>query len=1194
MASSGSSQIGSMTSQADILCWCSRQSDVEESLDEVPRDDEEKRANIRHILLRPDTYIGSIEAVKQAMWVIDNRNLVHRVISFVPGLYKICDDVLVASADHKRQYPSSNCIKINIDSENSVISVRISGRGIPISEHAREVTHTPRNVDVTCAGNESGNTVLPNVFSKKFTVLTACRYHRRAVEQSWIDNMSKKDNIRETTFDGDDDFVEITFSPDLEKFSIAQLDSDTVALLSRRAYDVAGCLDNVNVFLNEKELPISGFKAYVDFYVKSVQSEDSQPLKVVHEQVNPRWEVCLCMSEKGFQQVSFVNSITTTKGGRHVDHVADQIVTVLMERVKERIAEGVDIKPYQIKNHMFVFVNCWIENPTFDSRTRQNMVLPSANFAAECQLGEEFLEGALSCGIVESVVRWIQAHKENVTDQEQTTTSQKPLKLWGIPKFDDAREAGGENSSKCTLILAEGDSARAFARGGLGVAGRHLYGVYPIRYKLMNVRDASSRQVRDNVDICNIMAILGLEFEKMYDTPESLNSLRYGRVMIMANQDVEGAHFKGLLINFFHHNWPALLKQEFLEQFVTPVVKVFKGEQAFHFFTNSEEWKKHTPESRAWKVKNYKGLGTSTMKEAREYFNDIHRHKIPFKYEGPQDDEAIELAFSRRKCDERRSWMVDFMVERRKKREAGMEERSLYSKETGRISYKDFINKELVAYFLQDNERCIPAMADGLKPSQRKVLYTCFEKYDNEEVKVVELAAAVSEITSYRFGEQSLMSTIINLAQNFVGSNNLNLLQPIGQFGTRLRGGRDAASPRYIFTQLSSLARLLFPACDDNLLTYLHDDDNQRIEPENYVPIIPMVLVNGSEGIGTGWSTRICKYDVREVVDNIRRMIAGEEPVPMLPSYRKFKGTIEEVEPNRFLVTGVIEVVDSTTVVITELPIGTWTQIYREQVLERMLHCVSDFDELHVDGEVRFVVKMSQDELRKAEEADLHKVFRLQTTLSQTMVLFDTHGCIRRYDNAREILKEFFSLRMELYHKRKTHLEGLLRAESSRIGNQVRFIEERTEGKIRIENMSTEEAIQLLAQRGYDSDPVEARMGSQGNGASDSEETGDEGDGVSESGPASGPDFKYLLGMAMWSLTKEKKEELLRHRDKKEQELSDLKKKTAGMLWLEDLQALSRELDPFRSTENTRGSKHAKTVKKSKTRQIKTRDKTKT
>ncbi|XP_072178241.1 DNA topoisomerase 2-beta-like [Diadema setosum] len=1029
-----------------------------------------------------------------------------------------------------------------------------------------------RNSDVTCAGYEGDNTVLPKVFGKKFTVLTACRYHRRAVEQSWMDNMNKKDVIRKTTFDGDDDFVEITFSPYLEKFNMARLDGDTVALLSRRAYDIAGCLDNVNVFLNGQELPISGFKAYVDLYVKSVQGEDSQPLKVVHEQVNPRWEVCLCMSEKGFQEVSFINGIATTKGGRHVDHVADQIVTVLMERVKEKIAEGVDIKPYQIKDHMFVFVNCWIEKPTFDSQTRENMVLPSANFAHDCQLGEEFLEGALSCGIVESVVRWIQARKQNVTDQEQATASQNPSKLRGIPKFDDAREAGGKNSSKCTLILAEGDSARAFARGGLGVAGRDRYGVYSIRHKLMNVRDASSRQVRDNTDIINIMAILGLEFEELYDTPESFNSLRYGRVMIIANQDVEGAHFTGLLINFFHHNWPALLRQEFLEQFVTPVVKVCKGGQKFHFFSNSEfkEWKKCTPKSRAWKVKYYRGLGTSTMKEAKEYFSDMHRHKIPFIYEGPKDDEAIELAFSRRKCDERRSWMVDFMVARRKNREAGLEERSMNSKETRRISYNDFINKELVAYFLQDNERCIPAIADGLKPSQRKVLYTCFEKYENEEVQVAELAAAVSEITSYRFSEQSLMSTIINLAQDFVGSNNLNLLQPIGQFGTRLHGGKDAASPRYIFTQFSSLTRYLFPAHDDNLLTYLYDDD-QRIEPENYVPIIPMVLVNGSEGIGTGWSTRICKYDVREVVANIRRMIAGEEPVPMLPSYRKFKGTIEELEPNRFLVTGVIDVVDSTTVVITELPIGTWTQIYREQVLERMLyyvssddggHTITDFDELHVDGEVRFVVKMSQDELRKAKESGLYKVFRLQTTLSQTMVLFDRHGCIRRYDNAREILKEFFSLRMELYHKRKTHLEGLLQAESSRIRNQARFIEERIEGKIRIESMGIENAIQLLAQRGYDSDPVKAWKESQGNEASDSEEIGDEGDGAtSEFGSASGLDFNYLLEMDMWSLTKDKKEELLSHRDKKEQELSDLKGKAADMLWLEDLEALSHELD---------------------------------
>lgn len=150
-------------------------------------------------------------------------------------------------------------------------------------------------------------------------------------------------------------------------------------------------------------------------------------------------------------------------------------------------------------------------------------------------------------------------------------------------------------------------------------------------------------------------------------------------------------------------------------------------------------------------------------------------------------------------------------------------------------------------------------------------------------MKVAQLAGSIAEHTAYHHGEVSLMSTIINLAQNYVGSNNINLLQPIGQFGTRLMGGKDSASPRYIFTMLSPLARAIFHPHDDALLKYLKED-NQKIEPEWYMPVIPMVLVNGSEGIGTGWSTKIPNYNPREIIENLKRMIRGEDPVDMVSS----------------------------------------------------------------------------------------------------------------------------------------------------------------------------------------------------------------------------------------------------------------------------------------------------------------------
>lgn len=189
---------------------------------------------------------------------------------------------------------------------------------------------------------------------------------------------------------------------------------------------------------------------------------------------------------------------------------------------------------------------------------------------------------------------------------------------------------------------------------------------------------------------------------------------------------------------------------------------------------------------------------------------------------------------------------------------------------------------------MADNMRSIPSVADGLKPGQRKVMYGCFKRNLKKEIKVAQLGGYVSENTAYHHGEQSLTATIVGLAQKFVGSNNINLLEPNGQFGTRMQGGKDAASARYIFTNTSAMTRAVFHPADDPLLTYLVED-GQRIEPEYYLPTVPLILINGADGIGTGWSTQIPNYNPVDVVENLRRLMRGEEMVPMTPWFRGFK-----------------------------------------------------------------------------------------------------------------------------------------------------------------------------------------------------------------------------------------------------------------------------------------------------------------
>nr|XP_020745770.1 DNA topoisomerase 2-alpha isoform X1 [Odocoileus virginianus texanus] len=1151
----------------------------------------QKKTQLEHILLRPDTYIGSVESVTQQMWVYDeDTGINYREVTYVPGLYKIFDEILVNAADNKQRDPKMSCIRITIDPENNLISIWNNGKGIPVVEHKVEKMYVPALIfgqlltssnyddeEKKVTGGRNGyGAKLCNIFSTKFTVETASREYKKMFKQTWMDNMGKAGEMELKPFSGED-YTCITFHPDLSKFKMQSLDKDIVALMVRRAYDIAGSTKDVKVYLNGNKLPVKGFRSYVDLYLKDKVDETGNPLKIIHEQVNHRWEVCLTMSEKGFQQISFVNSIATSKGGRHVDYVADQIVTKLVDVVKKKNKGGVAVKAHQVKNHMWIFVNALIENPTFDSQTKENMTLQVKSFGSTCQLSEKFIKAAIGCGIVESILNWVKFKAQIQLNKKCSAVKHNRIK--GIPKLDDANDAGGRNSTECTLILTEGDSAKTLAVSGLGVVGRDKYGVFPLRGKILNVREASHKQIMENAEINNIIKIVGLQYKKNYEDEDSLKTLRYGKIMIMTDQDQDGSHIKGLLINFIHHNWPSLLRHRFLEEFITPIVKVSKNKQemAFYSLPEFEEWKSSTPNHKKWKVKYYKGLGTSTSKEAKEYFADMKRHRIQFKYSGPEDDAAISLAFSKKQIDDRKEWLTHFMEDRRQRKLLGLPEDYLYGQATTYLTYNDFINKELILFSNSDNERSIPSMVDGLKPGQRKVLFTCFKRNDKREVKVAQLAGSVAEMSSYHHGEMSLMMTIINLAQNFVGSNNLNLLQPIGQFGTRLHGGKDSASPRYIFTMLSPLARLLFPAKDDHTLKFLYDD-NQRVEPEWYIPIIPMVLINGAEGIGTGWSCKIPNFDVREVVNNIRRLMDGEEPLPMLPSYKNFKGTVEELAPNQYVISGEVAILNSTTIEISELPIRTWTQTYKEQVLEPMLNgtektppLITDYREYHTDTTVKFVVKMTEEKLAEAERVGLHKVFKLQTSLTcNSMVLFDHVGCLKKYDTVLDILRDFFELRLKYYGLRKEWLLGMLGAESAKLNNQARFILEKIDGKIIIENKPKKELIKVLIQRGYDSDPVKAWKEAQQkvpdeeeNEESDNEKETEKSDSVTDSGPS----FNYLLDMPLWYLTKEKKDELCKLRKEKEQELETLKRKSPSDLWKEDLAAFVEELEVVEAKE---------------------------
>jgi len=381
----------------------------------------QKKSQLEHILLRPDTYIGSVQPCIEKMWVYDEatEQIVNREISYCPGLYKIFDEVLVNAADNKQRDKKMDTIRIDIDKEKNEIKVYNNGKGIPIVQHKDEKMFVPTMIfghlltssnfndeeEKTTGGRNGFGAKLCNVFSKKFTVETACKEYKKQFKQSWGENMSKAGEAKIKDFDGGD-FTRVTFQPDLAKFNMEKLDDDTIAVLSRRAFDVAASVQGIKVYLNGKKIPVKNFQDYVNLFLKGHEDETGAQIKCIYEKSGERWEVAVASSLDGFKQMSFVNSIATTKGGRHIDHVSKLIENALTDTLKKKNKGGINVKPHQIRNHLWLFVNCLVVNPTFDSQTKEMMTLQMSKFGSKCTFSDKFTKALDKSGIVESVLAW--------------------------------------------------------------------------------------------------------------------------------------------------------------------------------------------------------------------------------------------------------------------------------------------------------------------------------------------------------------------------------------------------------------------------------------------------------------------------------------------------------------------------------------------------------------------------------------------------------------------------------------------------------------------------------------------------------------------------------------------------------------------------------------------------------------------
>jgi len=962
-----------------------------------------KLDHIEHILLRPDTYVGSTSKVTEEAWVVgaEGTSLDRQVLTYSPALLKIFDELLVNAIDRNALYPKDvNTIAVSVDDSTGAITVENNGPlgGLAAEIHETHGVYNPElifghlmtstnyddSVKRIVGGRNGYGAKLCNVYSKQFSIKIKDHVNKKTYNQHWTENMRScmKPSIR--SFSGATSSVSVTFIPDWTRFGMSGLEKDFIQIVKKRCWDAAVCTSaNCKLKWQGEKLERLNLQKYAAMHgVEKVCVVETE-----------RWSVAVGPSADGFQQVSFVNGICTTNGGSHVDHVVSVITQGILEEMKTKI----QLKPTQVKNCLHVFVRATLENPSFSSQVKSECTSKVADFGSRFEpTTKTFFKNVLKTGVADELTA-LSRFKE-MKALQKTDGSAKKSRISGIPKLDDANRAGTKDSHKCCLILTEGDSAKSFAIAGLSVTGRDHFGVFPLRGKFRNVRDASVSALEKNEEFTSIKKILGLQQGKVYT---DLRDLRYGRLLILTDADHDGSHIKALLVNMIECYWPSLLQLGFVWSMVTPIKKATRGKDVKTFFNELtyQEW--DSTKTGHWNVKHYKGLGTSSTQEAKEYFREIDRLSIRFNFDHDASD-SLALAFDKKLADQRK---VFIQVN------TATPPTPLPYGNMRTVDITEFIHRDFVNFSIADLKRSVPSLMDGLKPSQRKVLHACFLRNLSSDMKVAQLAAYVSEATAYHHGEQSLAETIVSMAQDYVGSNNINLLVPSGQFGSRLMGGKDASQTRYIYTRLSPVTRKLFDKRDDDVLTPVMDD-GKAVEPEFFAPILPMVLVNGARGVGTGYSCDIPSFDPTHIRDNILRALGGQPINELVPFFKGFKGRVFKSGEHTWMTEGIWE-----RGRVLELPPGVWTQKFKE-TLDGMIEdkTITGYTNNSSTDDVDFTIQ-------GYTGTDPYAEFGLRKSFAvSNMHLFHPESGIKKFATPEDILIDFMKIRLKFYKMRKDHL----------------------------------------------------------------------------------------------------------------------------------------------------------------------------
>ena len=1049
-----------------------------------------------------------------------------------------------------------------------------------------------------------------NIFSKRFVVEHASYEDQQSFMQIYTDNGKSRTEPKVNKYRKKSGFTKITFVPDWKYFKYPNtkapgIDENFIGIIKMYAHEIAMITKLTVNFTVDGKLSVirtNTLEKYSRLFYPA-------PNKLVIFNA-PNGDECVLVEGHTpeadilpeIPHISFVNGIRTRNGGIHVDAWRDSIISTLVKAFNTRKGSkkkgpSVRTTAKELYPYFQLFVRVEVDGPKFDSNVKNELTelrnasdksIPYKLFNARSKNQKGAWSGLLEDN-VKKIMTWnFIGHLEDkilskidrkIASKESSSKSSVNLGQKG----DDAYKAGGKESMNCTLYITEGLSAKAFAFRGISSTpnGQAYNGTYAVKGKFVNAKKHSARMVNDNEEVQLLKKVLGLRRGADYSKDEVYETMRYGEICILTDADDDGIHIRGLLLNYFETEFPGLIARGIVHSFSTAVAtatfkkgkgkgKGKKGSTPLLFYSNPEFKKWYGTQEKAslssFNVQYYKGLGSINPRDTPGYFKNP---KIVSYFIEKDAVDLMNLGFSSDKqyIAERKTWLTKRIKKPDDLDIIGEEEEELIMEDSesdedefvyeGQLSLNSFVDDQLVIYHRMALRRCLPGVWDGLKESQRKILFGILSKNYKRTNDLEKVMGAVKESTGYHHGGVSLTGAITKMAQGFVGTNNIPLLENDGEFGTRYDSGADAAAPRYIKTMIENITRAIFPVEDDNLFEQMYED-NEPVEYKFFMPIIPMILVNGSEGIASGFSTKIPCYNPLDIVRWVEAWMNGKSDAlaPLVPWYRGYKGEITLVKekknkpPTRWLSKGILEKgtgSDKGWWHIRELPIGIGTNKFKEYLEDLQTaskgkpRAISKIRKKCTPNTVHFMIKPTKDFLPSMNVAGNFKILQKTASL-ENMIAIDENDYPIRFSTPEAILRYFCMRRLDYYARRRDYFLRAYEKDLTKATNKYRFVKGVVDKKLDLNQPADDEELdKLLSGEEWKLTKI-------------------------QSGKDKSPSFDYLLSMQMRSLTVKKLNDLEKEAEALEHKIHELTNKSPKAIWREDLQKFNTAYKKFLKT----------------------------